>query len=74
MTAKEFEETLRGLLDRKPFQPFIVEYNDGERIEVDVPDVAFSGGAAGFLGKDFLHSFDYKNVKRFIASPVEKSA
>ena len=42
--------------------------------QIDSLLIAFSGGAAGFLGVDRLHSFDYKTVKRFIAAPVEKSA
>jgi hypothetical protein len=34
MTAKEFEDTLRGLLNQNPFRPFVVEYQDGERSRI----------------------------------------
>src|SRR5690349_5897543 len=52
MTAHEFETTLRELLNKDPFQPFVVEYESGERIEVDGPHVAFAGGAASVQAAD----------------------
>jgi hypothetical protein len=66
MTAKEFETSLRELLNRKPFLPFEVEYTDGRRFWVDIPSVAFARGGATFLGQDVIHMFDYTNVNRFI--------
>jgi hypothetical protein len=66
MTAAEFERSLRALLQREPFEPFVIEYLDGERVEVDAPYVAFSGGAAGYISPArHLHFFDHTNVKSF---------
>jgi len=66
MTAHEFETTLRELLNKDPFQPFIVEYEDGERFEVDGPHVAFAGGAASAHAADNeIYFFNYKNVRQF---------
>jgi hypothetical protein len=72
MTRQEFENSLRKLVARRPFQPFIVEYTSGERFEVDGPYVAFSGGAAGFIGpnQSLVHFFDHTTVKGF--APVKK--
>ena len=67
MTAKEFETTLRELLNKKPFQPFEVEYLDGRRFWVDAPHVAFSGGGATFLGPNHVaYTFDCNTIKRFV--------
>ncbi len=54
MKIEEFEETLRELLRREPFQPFVVELVDGRVIAVDEPKLAFCGGAASF----FTPSYD----------------
>ena len=29
MTAKEFEPTLRAVMSKRPFLPFLIEYSDG---------------------------------------------
>jgi hypothetical protein len=76
MTAKEFDDTLRSFLNRKPFQAFVVEYDNGDRFLVDGPHVAFGNGYAGFLGPNKeLHRFHHKIVKQFlIVSPQEVQA
>jgi hypothetical protein len=70
MTPEEFEQRLRTLVRRRPFQPFAVRLLTGERIEVDVPEaVAFGGGRAGYLspvGEAFL--FDCGDVQEIIES------
>ena len=38
MTAEQFEQSLRDLLRREPFQPFTVEYTHGDRFAIDSPD------------------------------------
>ena len=52
MSEEQFTNSLREFIHRKPFLPFLVELMDGQRIIVDYPSVAFSGGAAGFLSED----------------------
>jgi hypothetical protein len=72
MTAKEFEEQLVALLHREPFQPFIVEYEHGDRFEVDARYVSHSGGAAGYIDPDGeLFLFDWRNVRQFIQPASE---
>ena len=34
MQQSQFDETIRQLLHRKPFQPFVVTLRDGESVEV----------------------------------------
>jgi hypothetical protein len=72
MNPKEFEEQLVALLHREPFEPFIVEFDHGERFEVDARYVSHSGGAAGYIdpiGRLFL--FDWRNVRQFIQPASE---
>jgi hypothetical protein len=68
MTRDEFDQRLRTLIRRRPFQPFAVILLTGERIEVDVPEaVALGGGAGGYLspsGEAFL--FDYRGVREIV--------
>jgi hypothetical protein len=72
MTAKEFETTLRELLNKKPFHPFAVEYANGERFEVDGPHVAFAGGGASFQSADGeIYFFSYRDVRQFLPAPQE---
>jgi hypothetical protein len=54
MNAEQFEQTLRQVLQREPFEPFVVELRDGRLLAVDHPRVAIGGGAASF----FTPSYD----------------
>jgi hypothetical protein len=66
MSKQDFESQLRELVQREPFEPFVVMVNDGRSIFVDEPTVAFGGGRAGFIGPDELvEFFDCKNVVGF---------
>lgn len=66
MTAEQFDQTLREYVRREPFQPFIVELDDGLVVEIDRPAVAFAGGVAGFLSDTHgLVGFSYDQVRRF---------
>jgi hypothetical protein len=47
MSAKDFYDAITGMLHREPFRSFIVEFEDGSRVEFDRPrSVAIRGGAA----------------------------
>jgi hypothetical protein len=76
MTPAAFEESLRALLRRQPFQPFLVELINGETFTVDRSDaVALGGGAAGFIAeKGDIYFFDYRNVRRLGDTMIEPSA
>lgn len=66
MTTASFTDTLRGLLRRRPFQPFEVELSRGSRILVDRPEaVALNGGSAGFIAGDgSIHFFSNETTER----------
>jgi hypothetical protein len=76
MTQETFENTLRTLMRRRPFFPFAVELDNGERIEVDAPNsVAWGGGAAGYLNERGEASFfNCEQVKQFITYPPETAS
>ena len=64
MNVEQFEETLRQLLRREPFQPFVVEMLDGRTIAVDEPKVVMGGGGATFVTADFdLMEFACEDVQ-----------
>jgi hypothetical protein len=63
MDQETFEETLCSFLRREPFEPFIVEMEDGERIVVEEPTVAFNGRVAGYLNPSFeIQTFQAEQV------------
>jgi hypothetical protein len=76
MTQETFENTLRTLMRRKPFQPFIVELANGERIEVDAPgSVAWGGGTAVYLNQHGEPmQFDCDEVHQFVDSTAETAS
>lgn len=49
MSEEQFTKLLRHYTQHKPFFPFVVELNDGQRLLITTPAVAFAGGAAGFI-------------------------
>lgn len=64
MTAEQLETTLRHFLHQEPFRPFVVELNDGNRIEVNRPSLAIGGGGASFFGPDWeLVEFNCEEVR-----------
>ena len=72
MTPARFDQTLRELEETRPFQFYVVELNDGQRIKIDQPrSVAFRDGVAVFLGPfGRIKFFHYQNVTRVIVSPT----
>ena len=67
MNQETFERTLRELMRRRPFLPFVVDLANGERFEVDAPEsVAWGGGAAGYLRPDgepiLFHCRDIRQI------------
>jgi hypothetical protein len=53
MTREAFEKLLRDFLHREPFQPFVVELESGQQVEIAEPTAAFSEGFAGYLSPIF---------------------
>jgi hypothetical protein len=72
MTATEFETTLRALMNKHPFLPFLIEYSDGRRVWVESRHVAFAGGGGSYIDDNlFIHFFDYTNVDRLTPVTLE---
>jgi hypothetical protein len=76
MTRETFDDTLRKLMRRRPFFPFAVELDNGERIEVDAPNsVAFDGGGAAFLNEHGEATFfACEQVRQFIPHTPETAS
>jgi hypothetical protein len=64
MTPEQVEGKVIELIHRDPFVPFLVEFSDGEVLEVPHPRLAINGGGAGFIGPDGgLVDFEFKTVR-----------
>ena len=74
MSEEQFTQTLREYTKRKPYVPFIVELVDGERIYIDEPAVAFSGGTAGYLNESGeLVRFSNRTVRLIGPATIQES-
>jgi hypothetical protein len=75
MTAEHFEETLDVLMSLRPFKPFTIELNSGQRYEVDAPhSTAFKEGAAVLLAPGGVPVFfDHESVSQIINSPAHSA-
>jgi hypothetical protein len=69
MTAAEFEKSLRAFLACKPFQPFLIDFDDGRQFVVGQPAALWyqEGGSALYVGPDAdLDFVDCVAVRAFI--------
>ncbi len=75
MTADDFYRTMIEKLDRKPFQPFAVELNDGRRVEIDRPkSVSIRGGVAACSTRESIYvRVESNDVKQIIDIPASLS-
>jgi hypothetical protein len=65
MTEELFTQQLREFIRRQPFEPFVVELQDGRSLLINRPAVVFHGGAAGFISDtDGLVDFSCDEVRR----------
>ncbi len=53
MNAEQFEQILRQVLWRVPFEPFVVEFVDGRALLIDHSKVVFGGGAASYFTPNY---------------------
>lgn len=76
MTADDFYRTMIEKLDREPFQPFVVEMNDGSRVQIDEADsVAIRGGLAICTTKEALFvRVDNADVRQIVDVPADQNA
>jgi hypothetical protein len=75
VTVEYFEENLDVLMSLKPFKPFTVELNTGQRIEIDHPRAVSSrGGHAIFTSPGgVLIMFDHESVNQIINAPAHSA-
>jgi hypothetical protein len=75
MTAKDFFDVIITMMNRKPFRGFIVELQDGSRIEIDRPrSLAVRGGfAVGFASGGTYVRFDCENVRQVVEVETNSS-
>jgi hypothetical protein len=77
MTRAAFEESIRGHLQRKPFKPFVIEFDDGEQWVVGQPEALwyYTGDSALYFRPDGTFDFvDSESVRRFIELTEAPSA
>jgi len=69
----QFDEELRRRLSRVDFVPFFVELDDGRRIVIREPALAFGGGAAAFIDSEdgALVDFSHVHVRGFYSADQE---
>jgi hypothetical protein len=74
--AREFDTKLRKLVATDAFVPFFVELDDGNRILIRQPVLAFGGGSAGFIDSEdgALVEFSHEHVVGFSAADQGVSA
>ena len=75
MTVEHFQATLSTLMERRPFRPFTIELNTGQRYEVDDPhSTAFQDGAGILLAPGGVPVFfDHESVNQIINSPAHSA-
>lgn len=69
MHAPIFDKDLREKMEKKPFQPFAIEFDDGRRLIVNrLQGLMFPsyGNTAFFSDDGNLHLVDCEAVKQFV--------
>jgi hypothetical protein len=71
MTAENFDQLVRGLQDRTPFQVFTVELHGGQRFEIDHPRALVArDGVAVFVAPGGIPVwFDHESVNQIFEAP-----
>jgi hypothetical protein len=68
MKRAEFDQVVRSFWKRKPFQPFVIEYEDGQRFIVKDPDAfgCYAGSATLFHPDGSLDIIENEEVSRVV--------
>jgi hypothetical protein len=64
-----FDKELREKMEKKPFQPFVIEFDDGRRLVVNRPEALMFpswGNTVFFHGDGNLDLVDCELVKQFV--------
>ena len=72
MTRENFEEALLFFAERRPFTPYMLELNGGERYKVERPgSLAWTDRKGVFLGPGgLMRVFDNESVLQIIDAPA----
>ena len=74
MTAEHFETTIDALMALRPFKPFTIELNTGQRIEIDGPGMLLWKDGAVFKAPGGpLFIFDHKGVNQIVNAPAHSA-
>lgn len=77
MTRKDFEQAMHTFLRRKPFKPFVIEFDDGQQWVVGQPEAVhyYTGDDALYFRPDGSFDFvDCENVKQLLELTTAPSA
>ena len=67
MTAENFETTVDTLMALRPFKPFTIELNTGQRLEIDHPGALLWKGSGVFKSPGGpLVIFDHDSVNQIV--------
>jgi hypothetical protein len=72
VTRQNFERALRGFVQRRPFQPFLIEFVSGDRLTIRHPEaVRFHGEVVLYLSPDRAYrAFDSTSVCQLLDLPA----
>jgi hypothetical protein len=73
MTAEHFSQTLDALMLKRPFQPFIIELNTKQRLEIDHPGALLWNQTDTSIFRSPggpLVIFDHDSVNQIINTPA----
>jgi hypothetical protein len=75
MTAEHFENAIDPLMANRPFKPFTIELNTGQRFEIDHPGaLLWKGSPAVFkVPGGPLAFFDHDSVNQIINTPAHSA-
>ena len=76
MTAEHFEEAIGELMALRPFKPFTLELNTGQRIEIDSPGALLWNQTDSTIFRSPggpLVIFDHDSVNQIINSPAHSA-
>jgi len=77
MARPAFEQAMQAFLRRKPFKPFVIEFDNGEQWAVEKPETLFyyTGDNALYFRADGSFDFvDCVNVKQLLDLAAAESA
>lgn len=68
MSRTAFQQSLRNLLDQKPFKPFVIESDDGRRWQIDRKEYLsyYLGDNAMYLGPGDMEFVDCEIVREIV--------